>query len=85
MLTQLIQTDENPGWRHESGAVTAAFVGALPGIVLNGREGALEEGVVDDVAFAVFTVDDPLAFFDVAKAGVSGDGGGLLALLGVDE
>ena len=67
------------------GAVVAGFVGVFPGIRLEGSESALEEGVVYDVAFAVFSADDPVSALDVAEAEVGGDGLVLLALRGVDE
>jgi hypothetical protein len=63
-------------------AVVAAFAVGLPG---NRSEGALEEGVVDDVALAVFAFDDPVAGVGFALAGVGEDEGGTLALRGVHE
>jgi hypothetical protein len=45
----------------------------------------LEECVIDDIALSVFAVDDPFAFVYVAKAGIGGNGAGVLALLGVDK
>jgi hypothetical protein len=65
-----------------SAAVVAAFAGRLPG---NGCEGALEEGVVDDVAFVIFAFDDPVAGVGFALAGVGEDDGGIGALGGVYE
>jgi hypothetical protein len=63
-------------------AVVAAFGLGLPG---DGREGALEEGVVDDVALVVFAFDDPVAGEGFALAGVGEDNGRVAALGGVDE
>ncbi|AXC09584.1 hypothetical protein ACPOL_0199 [Acidisarcina polymorpha] len=45
----------------------------------------MEETVVNDIAFAVFPFNDPLAFLHMAKTGISGDGAGLLALFCVYE
>ena len=50
-----------------------------------GREGALEEGVVDDVALVVFAFDDPVARVGFTLAAIGEDGGGLGALCGVYE
>ena len=58
----------------------AAFARGLPG---DGGEGALEEGVVDDVALAVFALDDPVTGKDFALTGVGEDEGGIRALFGV--
>jgi hypothetical protein len=63
-------------------AVVAAFAGGLPG---NRGKGALKEGVVDDVAFAVFALDDPVAGKGFALSGISEDYGGVEALGGVYE
>jgi hypothetical protein len=63
-------------------AVVTAFVRWLP---WDGSEGALEEGVVDDVALVVFAFDDPVAGKGFALAGVGKDDGRLLALRGIDE
>jgi hypothetical protein len=60
--------------------VVAPFVGWLP---WNGNEGALEEGVVDDVALAIFALDDPVTGEDFALAGVGEDEGGICALFSV--
>jgi hypothetical protein len=67
------------------GAVVAGFVVAFPGIRLEGSEGALEEGVVNHVAFAVLSADNPVSALDVADAKVGSDGLVFLALCGVDE
>ena len=69
-------------WGYELTAVLSLFVGGLPG---DGGEGALEEGVVDDVALVVFAFDDPVAGMCFAMAGVGEDGSGLSALRGVYE
>jgi hypothetical protein len=60
----------------------AAFAGWLPG---DWGKGALEEGVVDDVALAVFAFDDPVSGIGFALAGVGEDQGGVEALGCVDE
>jgi len=60
----------------------APFVGRLPG---DRGEGALEEGVVYDVALVIFTFDDPVAGIGFALSGVGEDGGGVEALRCVDE
>ena len=60
----------------------ATFVGGLPG---DRGEGALEEGVVDDVALVIFSFDDPVAGIGFALSGVGKDDGGVEALGGVDE
>jgi len=66
----------------ELAAVVSSFVRRLPG---DGGEGALEEGVVDDVALVVFAFDDPVAGVGFAMAAVSEDGGGMSALRGIYE
>jgi hypothetical protein len=58
------------------------FAGGRPG---DRSEGALEEGVVDDVALVVFTFDDPVAGIGLALSGVGEDGSRLGALRGVNE
>jgi len=63
-------------------AVVAAFAGRLP---WDRGKGALKEGVVDDVAFAVFALDDPVAGKGFALSGISEDYGGVEALGGVYE
>src|SRR5271165_4575504 len=68
-----------------SAAVVAGLLVVFPGISLERGEGALEKGVVDDVALAVFSANDPVAALDVAEAEVGGDGLIFLALRGVDE
>ena len=60
----------------------SSFVEGLP---RDGGEGALEEGVVDDVALVVFAFDDPVAGIGFAMAKVGKDGGGLSALCSVYE
>ena len=60
----------------------AAIVGRIPG---DRGKGALEEGVVDDVALVVFSFDDPVAGIGFALSGVGEDEGGVEALGGVDE
>ena len=55
----------------------APFVGWIP---WDGSEGALEEAVIDDVALAIFALDDPVAGEDFALAGVGEDKGGTCAL-----
>ena len=71
-----------PGLRRvlDLGAVVAGFGCGLPGIRLKRSEGALEEGIVNDVAFAVLSTDDPVSALDVAKAEVGSDGLVFLAL-----
>jgi hypothetical protein len=69
-------------WACGLAAVVSSFVRGLPG---DGGEGALEEGVVDDVALVVFAFDDPVAGVDFALAGVGEDGRRLSALRGVYE
>jgi hypothetical protein len=66
-------------------AVAAGFFGLFPGIFLDGSEGALEKGVVDDIGFTVFAANDPVAALDVGEAEVGGNGGGLGGLGGVDQ
>lgn len=56
----------------------ASFVRRIP---WDGNEGALEEGVIDDVALAIFAFDDPVAGKDFALASVGEDEGGIGALL----
>jgi hypothetical protein len=63
-------------------AVVAAFGRWFP---RDRGKGALEEGVVYDVALVVFAFDDPVAGKGFALAGVSEDDGRLLALRGIDE
>ena len=63
-------------------AVVAAFAGGLPG---DRGKGALEEGVVDDVALVIFSFDDPVAGIGFALSGVGENEGGAKALRGVDE
>ena len=58
--------------------VVASFIGWIP---CNGNEGALEEGIVDDVALVIFAFDDPVAGKDFALTGISKDEGGIFALL----
>ena len=60
----------------------SSFVRRLP---RDGSEGALEEGVVDDVALVVFAFDDPVSRIGFAVAAVSEDGGGMSALRGIYE
>ena len=62
--------------------VMAAFARGRP---WDRGEGALEEGVVDDVALVVFPFDDPVAGIGFALSGVGKDGGGVDALGGVDK
>ena len=69
-------------WRGKLAAVVTAFAGWLPG---DWGEGALEEGVVDDVALVIFSFDDPVAGIGFALSGVGEDEGGVEALRGVDE
>jgi hypothetical protein len=64
----------------ELAAVVSSFIRGLPG---DGSEGALEEGIVDDVALVVFAFDDPVAGVGLAMAKVGKDGGGLGALCSV--
>jgi len=66
----------------ELAAVVSSFVRGLPG---DGGEGALEEGIVDDVALVIFAFDDPVAGIGFAMAKVGKDGGGLGALCSVYE
>jgi hypothetical protein len=61
-------------------SVLASFVRLLP---WDGSEGALEEGVVDDVALVVFAFDDPVARVGLTLAAIGEDGGGVSALCGV--
>ena len=68
------------------GAELAAVVSPLVrGLPRDGGEGALEEGVVDDVALVVFAFDDPVSGIGFAMAEVGKDGGGLSALGGIYE
>ena len=60
----------------------AAFARGFPG---DRGKGALEEGVVDDVALVIFSFDDPVAGIGFALSGVGEDEGGVEALRGVDE
>jgi hypothetical protein len=66
----------------ELAAVVSSFIRGLPG---DGSEGALEEGIVDDVALVVFAFDDPVSRIGFAVAAVSEDGGGMSALRGIYE
>ena len=66
----------------ELAAVVSSFVRRLPG---DGGEGALEEGVVDDVTLVIFAFDDPVAGVGFAMAAVSEDGDGVSALCGMYE
>lgn len=59
-----------------------AFVRWLP---WDGGEGALEEGVVDDVSLVIFAFNDPVAGVGFSLAGVGENGSALLALRGVYE
>ena len=61
-------------------AVVASFVGWIP---WDGNEGALEEGVIDDIALVIFALDDPVTGEDFALAGVGEDEGGICALFSV--
>ena len=61
-------------------AVVATFVGWIP---WDRSEGALEEGVIDDVALVIFALDDPVAGKDFALTGVGEDEGGICALFSV--
>src|SRR3981189_2399250 len=76
------------GWGGDSAgsgrlaAVVAAFARGLPG---DRGKGALEEGVVDDVALVIFSFDDPVAGIGFSLSGVGKDDGGAEALRGVDE
>lgn len=65
-----------------SATVVTAFIGRVPS---DRSKSALEEGVVDDVAFVVFAFDDPVAGIGFALPGVGKDGGGVETLCGVDE
>ena len=58
--------------------VVASFIGWIP---CDGNEGALEEGVIDDVALVIFAFDDPIAGKDFALTGVGEDKGWIFALL----
>ena len=58
-------------------AVVASFIGWIP---WDGNEGALEEGVIDDVALVIFALDDPIAGKHLALASVGEDEGGICAL-----
>lgn len=58
-------------------AVVASFVCGLPG---DGGEGALEKGVIHNVAFVVFALDDPVAGEDFALTYIGEDDGCVLAL-----
>src|SRR6267154_2615316 len=69
-------------WEGWLTAVVAALAGGLPG---DRGKGALEEGVVDDVALVIFSFDDPVAGIGFALSGVGEDEGGVEALDGVDE
>ena len=60
--------------------VVAPLVGWLP---WDGNKGALEEGVIDDIALAIFALDDPVAGKDFALTGVGEDEGGICALFSV--
>jgi hypothetical protein len=46
----------------------------------DGDEGALEEGVVDDITLVIFALDDPVAGKDFALADVGEEEGGVFAL-----
>ena len=84
-----------PGWEGAGGsvevdvrvgsqrltAVVTTFVRGLPG---DRSKGALEEGVVDDVAFVILSFDDPVAGIGFALSAVGEDHCGVEALRGVD-
>jgi hypothetical protein len=66
------------------------MVRALAAVVLaficrDGREGFLEECVVEDVAVAVFALDDPVTGIGFALAAGGEDGGGVGTLCCVDQ
>ena len=63
-------------------AIVSAFARGFP---WDRGEGALEEGVVDDVAFVIFAFDDPVARIGFALSGVGVDKGEVETLCGVDE
>src|ERR1700753_981210 len=65
-----------------SAAVVTAVVRRCP---RDRGEGTLKEGIVDDVAFVIFTFDDPVAGIGLALAGIGEDKGGVGALGGVDK
>ena len=72
------------GWigaEAELAAVVATFARWFP---RDGSKGALEEGVVDDVAFVILAFDDPVAGVSFALSGVGEDEGGVEALRSVD-
>ena len=77
-------TKGRTGWGFWAGtkltAVVSSFVRGRPG---DGGEGALEEGVVDDIALVVFAFDDPVAGEGFTMSGVGEDGGGLGTLRGI--
>ncbi len=79
---RLVKVQSWCGVRLSLAAVVAAFAGWLPG---DWGKGALEEGVVDDVALAIFSFDDPIAGIGFALAGIGEDQGGVKALRGVYE
>ena len=58
-------------------SVVTPFFGGLPG---DGGKGALEEGVIHDVALVIFAFDDPVAGIGFALSGICEDDGGVLAL-----
>jgi hypothetical protein len=63
-------------------AVLPPFIRGLP---CDGRESALEEGIVDDVVFLVFAFDNPVAGIGFARASVGEDGRDSSALRSVYE
>src|ERR1700722_5403459 len=65
----------------ELAAVVATFARWFP---RDGSKGALEEGVVDDVAFVILAFDDPVTRVSFALSGVGEDEGGVEALRSVD-
>jgi hypothetical protein len=69
------------GAEGELAAVVATFARWFP---RDGSKGALEEGVVDDVAFVILAFDDPVAGVSFALSGVGEDEGGVEALRSVD-
>jgi hypothetical protein len=60
----------------------ATLLRGFPG---NGSEGALEEGVVDDVAFVILTFDNPIAGIGFALSRVGEDKSRVDALGGIDK
>ena len=64
-------------------AVVPPLVAAFPGIRLNRSERALKEGIIDDIALAVLSANNPIANAYISESQIGGDCLSLFALCGV--